>query len=66
MPIAIIQVYDNFSTSDSVITTRGYYIIRSSLYGENRIDLPVEVYPCCAAVPHTTQQGYYNEATRLE
>ena len=55
------------STSDSVTTTRGY-CIRSSLYGvfQNRIDLPVEIYRCCADVPHTTQQRYYNEAARQE
>ena len=37
-----------------------------SLYGENRIDLSVEVYQCCVAAPHTTQQRYYNEAARQE
>ena len=60
--LAIIQVY---IASDSVITTRGY-CTQSSLYGENRFDLPVEVYECCAAVPHSTQQRYYNEAARQE
>ena len=68
----IIQVYitisvlNNFSTSDSEITT--YWRLLYSLYDvfKNRIDLPVDVYRCCAAVPHTTQQRYYNEAARQD
>ena len=59
--VAIIRVLNNFSTSDYV---RLLYI--RCFQKPHLCFLPVDVYRCCAAVPHTTQQRYYNEAARQE
>ena len=62
----LVSVRNNFSTSNYVITTLEVTVY--GVYGvfKNRNDLPVDVYRCCAAVPHTTRQRYYNKAARQE
>ena len=51
----------------SAFSLNGEYVVRSFVpNGVFNIGVPVDVYRCCTAIPHTTQQRYYNEAAVLD